>query len=33
TDLAAAITVLRRLVNEARKRYRWPGRPTTRRLR
>lgn len=30
THLAAAITVIRRLINEAR--YRWPGRPTTRRL-
>jgi hypothetical protein len=33
THLAAAITVIRRLIGEARKRYRWPGRPTTRRLR
>nr|WP_205709506.1 IS5 family transposase [Kineococcus siccus] len=32
THLAAAITVIRRLINEARNRYRWPGRPTTRRL-
>jgi len=32
THLAAALTVLRRLINEARTRYRWPGRPTTRRL-
>jgi len=30
--LAAALTVLRRLINEARIRYRWPTRPTTRRL-
>jgi len=30
--LAAALTVLRRLINEARTRYRWPTRPTTRRL-
>jgi len=30
--LAAALTVLRRLINEARTRYRWPPRPTTRRL-
>jgi len=30
--LAAALTVLRRLINEARTRYRWPARPTTRRL-
>lgn len=33
THLAAAITVIRRLINEARSRYRWPGRPTTRQLR
>jgi hypothetical protein len=31
--LAATLTVLRRLINEARSRYRWPTRPTTRRLR
>jgi hypothetical protein len=31
--LAAAITVIRRLINQARSRYRWPTRPTTRRLR
>jgi transposase len=30
--LAAALVVLRRLIQEARLRYRWPGRPTTRRL-
>ena len=30
--LAAAIVVLRRLLQQARRRYRWPGRPTTRRL-
>ena len=30
--LTAALTVLRRLINEARTRYRWPTRPTTRRL-
>jgi len=30
--LAATLTVLRRLINEARTRYRWPTRPTTRRL-
>ena len=30
THLAAALTVIRRLINEARNR--WPGRPTTRRL-
>ena len=31
--LAAALTVIRRLINRARSRYRWPTRPTTRRLR
>jgi hypothetical protein len=31
--LAAALTVIRRLINRARKLYRWPTRPTTRRLR
>jgi len=31
--LAAAFTVIRRLINQARSRYRWPTRPTTRRLR
>jgi len=31
--LAAALTVIRRLINRARDRYRWPTRPTTRRLR
>jgi hypothetical protein len=31
--LAAAITVIRRLINRARSLYRWPTRPTTRRLR
>jgi hypothetical protein len=31
--LAAALVVLRRLIQEARTHYRWPGRPTTRRLR
>jgi hypothetical protein len=31
--LAAALTVIRRLINQARSRYRWPNRPTTRRLR
>jgi transposase len=30
--LAAALVVLRRLIQEARTRYRWPGRPSTRRL-
>jgi len=30
--LAATLTVLRRLINEARTRYRWSARPTTRRL-
>ncbi|MCE0764069.1 hypothetical protein LWC35_14275 [Pseudonocardia kujensis] len=32
-NLAAALTVIRRLINRARTRYRWPTRPTTRRLR
>jgi hypothetical protein len=32
-NLAAALTVLRRLINRARSSYRWPTRPTTRRLR
>ena len=32
-NLAAALTVLRRLINRACKQYRWPTRPTTRRLR
>jgi hypothetical protein len=32
-NLAAALTVIRRLINRARKLYRWPTRPTTRRLR
>ena len=31
--LAAALTVIRRLINQARVLYRWPTRPTTRRLR
>jgi hypothetical protein len=31
--LAAALTVIRRLINQARRRYRWPARPPTRRLR
>jgi hypothetical protein len=31
--LAAAFTVIRRLINRARNRYRWPTRPNTRRLR
>ena len=31
--LAAALTVIRRLINRARAHYRWPTRPTTRRLR
>lgn len=31
--LAAALTVIRRLINQARTLYRWPTRPTTRRLR
>ncbi len=30
--LAAALVVIRRLMQQARTRYRWPGRPTTRRL-
>ena len=30
--LAAAIVVVRQLIHRARSRYRWPGRPTTRRL-
>lgn len=30
--LAATLVVLRRLIQTARTRYRWPGRPTTRRL-
>jgi hypothetical protein len=30
--LAAAIVVIRQLIQRARARYRWPGRPTTRRL-
>lgn len=30
--LAAALVVLRRLIHEARLRYRWPTRPTARRL-
>jgi hypothetical protein len=32
-NLAAALTVIRRLINRARVLYRWPARPTTRRLR
>jgi hypothetical protein len=32
-DLAAALTVIRRLIGRARSRYRWPTRPTARRLR
>ncbi|MPZ72972.1 MAG: IS5 family transposase [Nitriliruptorales bacterium] len=31
--VAAALTVIRRLINRARNHYRWPTRPTTRRLR
>ncbi|MGH4026231.1 MAG: IS5/IS1182 family transposase, partial [Pseudonocardiaceae bacterium] len=31
--LAAAFTIIRRLINRARTHYRWPTRPTTRRLR
>lgn len=31
-SLAAAIVVTRCLIREARSRYRWPARPTTRRL-
>jgi hypothetical protein len=30
--LAAAVVVTRCLIQRARTRYRWPGRPTTRRL-
>jgi hypothetical protein len=30
--LAAALVVLRQLIQRARSRYRWPGRPTARRL-
>jgi transposase len=30
--LAAALVIIRRLIQRARLRYRWPGRPTTRRL-
>jgi hypothetical protein len=30
--LAAALVVLRHLIHQARRRYRWPTRPTTRRL-
>lgn len=30
--LAAALVVVRRLIQRARSRYRWPGRPTTKRL-
>jgi transposase len=30
--LAAALVVIRQLIQRARSRYRWPGRPTTRRL-
>ena len=30
--LAAALVVLRQLIHRARRRYRWPARPTTRRL-
>jgi hypothetical protein len=30
--LAAALVVLRQLIQRARQRYRWPARPTTRRL-
>jgi len=30
--LAAALTVNRRLIGRARSLYRWPARPTTRRL-
>ena len=32
-NLAAALTVMRRLINRARTTHRWPTRPTTRRLR
>jgi hypothetical protein len=31
--LAATLTVIRRLISRARSQYRWPARPTTRRLR
>ena len=31
--LAATLTVIRRLIGRARQLYRWPTRPTTRRLR
>lgn len=31
--LAAALTVIRRLINTARTRYRWEARPSTRRVR
>ena len=31
--LAAALVVLRQLIQRARRHYRWPSRPTTRRLR
>lgn len=30
--LAAALVVVRRLIQRARSRYRWPTRPTTKRL-
>ena len=30
--LAAALVVVRQLIHRARTRYRWPARPTTRRL-
>ena len=30
--LAAAFVVVRRLIQRARTRYRWPGRPTTRQV-
>ena len=30
--LAAALVVLRQLIQRARRRYRWPGRPSARRL-
>ena len=32
-DLAATLTVIRHLINRARTHYRWPSRPTSRRLR
>ena len=32
-NLAAALTVLRRLIKPARNQYRWPTQPVTRRLR